>query len=126
METLIYSEGLKRMKKDLIDFCKNHIESLTEKLDEIYTITDGEKTINVRKELVRLDFYESIYSTLERNNGNEGSIYEQYINYLKSVRNKKARYIQEKQKIEVENKVDIENIRLLLQEFNQELRTLEQ
>lgn len=114
------------MKKDLINFCKNHIESLTEKLDEIYTITDGEKTVNLRKELVRLDFYESIYSTLERNNVHEGSVYKEYINYLKNVRNKKARYIQEKQKIEVENKVDIENITLLLQEFKQELRILEQ
>ncbi|HDR7065672.1 hypothetical protein COC65_16760 [Bacillus thuringiensis] len=113
------------MKTELIEFCNYQTKKLTEKLNIIYTISEEGKSINIIKELKMLEFLESVYSVIERSDFQEGSVYDEYTKYLTSVREEIVKIKKEKERIEKENRVDIENIKLLLRDLNQNLTILE-
>lgn len=106
------------MKTELIEFCNYQTKKLTEKLNTIYTIYEEGRSLNILDELEKLEFLESVYSVLERSEFQEGSVYDEYAKYLVAVREEINKIDQEKERIETENRVDIENIKLLLRDLN--------
>lgn len=110
-------------------FCKQHIEELNKKLEEIYSITEKEngkdekkeRKINVAKEIDKLEYFENIYSVIEKEGIPQGDTYEKYNGYLLSVREALKEYKKVKEEIEKNNMEEIKNINLLLKAFQEKI-----
>ena len=111
---------------------EKHVRGLIEKMErelkEIYTVpapegypSENKKKFDLREEMSNLEFYESIYSTVETEGVPEGEIYQEYSKYVSKIREAKAMVEKEKEKVEEKNSAQIKNANVLLKSFKEAL-----
>lgn len=94
-------------------------------MNDIYTIDVEGKEVNVQEELRKCELLEQVYSVIEQEGNPEGETYFKYNKYLKKVRDKKNKMIEEKGRIKEENASEINNINVLLKSMKKHLEIVE-